>query len=53
VGGSCEYGNEPLYSIKILGIFFCVAERLAASQQGLISMEFSLFVAYVTVVHLY
>jgi hypothetical protein len=38
VAGSCEDGNEPSGSIKMLGNF-SVAERLAASQEGLRSME--------------
>jgi hypothetical protein len=38
VAGSCEHSNEPLNSIKLLGNSG-VAERLAASQEGLSSME--------------
>jgi hypothetical protein len=33
--GSCEHGNEPLGSVANS----CVAEGLAASQEGLSSME--------------
>jgi hypothetical protein len=35
-GGSCEHGNEPSGSIKFLEI----PEKLVASQEGLITMEF-------------
>jgi hypothetical protein len=38
VEGSCEHGNEPSGSIKLLETSL-VAERLAASQEGLSSME--------------
>jgi hypothetical protein len=39
VEGSCEHGNEPADSITFLGNSW-VAAQLAASQEGLISMEF-------------
>jgi hypothetical protein len=38
VESSCEHGNEPSVSIKCWK-HFCVAERLAASQAILSSME--------------
>jgi hypothetical protein len=38
VEGSCEHGNEPLGSIGML-VNALGSERLAASQNGLCSME--------------
>jgi hypothetical protein len=36
VEGSCEHGDEPSGSLKLLGIFW-MAAQLAASQEGLSS----------------
>jgi hypothetical protein len=35
---SCEHGDEPSGSLKLLGIF-CMAAQLAASQEGLSSVR--------------
>jgi hypothetical protein len=42
--GSCEHGNELSVSKKILGSSW-VDERLAASQEGLSSMELIMLLA--------
>jgi hypothetical protein len=38
VEGSCEHGDEPSCSLKLLGIFG-MATQLAASQEGLSSVR--------------
>jgi hypothetical protein len=38
VEGSCEHGNEPSGSLKLLGIS-SIAAQLAASQEGLHSLH--------------
>jgi hypothetical protein len=38
VEGSCEHGDEPSGSLKLLGIFW-MAAQLAASQEGLSSVR--------------
>jgi hypothetical protein len=41
VAGTCECGNEPSGSYKILRIYWLVENRLA-SHDGLCSMEYSM-----------